>query len=156
GAKDWLKRENEALYHIRSRLRDCENVIRYEDIVSETDPYPYLVLEFLGGGSLEDWILTPAAERRPIPDTTELMAGVARGLAAAHRHKIYHRDLKPANVLLSDDPDPVPKVADFGLSRVEPETGSGSSAKSLSLVVGTRMYLPPEAADVYEARAPAQ
>jgi len=55
------------------------------DIEIEAEPYPYLVLEFVAGGSLEDWILTPAVERQPIPDTSELMAGIARGIAAASR-----------------------------------------------------------------------
>ena len=85
------------------------------------------------------------------------MTGIARGLAEAHRHKIYHRDLKPANVLLTEGPDPDPKIADFGLGRVEPDKPDSATASlSRALIVGTRMYLPPEAADPYENRAPAQ
>jgi serine/threonine protein kinase len=88
---------------------------------------------------------------------TELLTGVARGLAAAHRHGIFHRDLKPANVLLTAGADPDPKIADFGLSRVEGERAEGSVAsQSRAVVVGTRLYLPPEAADPYAARAPSQ
>ena len=68
---------------------------------------------------------------------------------------VTHRDLKPANVLLTADG--LPKVADFGLGQVEAGGGATSSASaSLGLVVGTRMYLPPEAADPYAPRRPAQ
>jgi serine/threonine protein kinase len=60
-------------------------------------------------------------------------------------------------VLLSAGTDPDPKIADFGLSRVEPERpDEASSYVSQAVVVGTRMYLPPEAADPYELRTPAQ
>jgi serine/threonine protein kinase len=154
--KDWLKREAEALYQIKSRLEDHPNVIEYHDIAVAAEPFPFLMLEYVGGGSLEDWILAPAAERQHL-DVSELIAGIARGLAEAHRHGIYHRDLKPANVLLSGDADLIPKVADFGLSRVEADpTASRSAAVSQAVIVGTRMYLPPEAADPYEERCPAQ
>jgi eukaryotic-like serine/threonine-protein kinase len=156
GSKDWLAREAEALYRVKDKLDDHPNVIEYHDIEIDAQPYPFLMLEYVGGGSLEDWILTPAADRKPL-DVAELMAGIARGLAEAHRHRIYHRDLKPANVLLTEGADPVPKIADFGLSRVEADASAGSSSVvSQAAVVGTRMYLPPEAADPYEERSEAQ
>jgi serine/threonine protein kinase len=156
GGKEWLKREAETLFHIKKKLGDHPNVIEYLDIAVDADPFPFLMLEFVGGGSLEDWVLAPSTERKST-DVPELMTGIARGLAEAHRHKIYHRDLKPANVLLTDDLDPTPKIADFGLSRVDPEpSAAGSSIVSQSVLVGTRMYLPPEAADPYEPRSTAQ
>jgi serine/threonine protein kinase len=155
-AKEWLDREGSALYEVQKHLAGCPNVIEYIDIALDGAPYPYLVLEYVPAGSLEDWILTPKEDRLAL-DVTELMIGIAHGLAAAHRHKIYHRDLKPANVLLTAGPDPDPKIADFGLSRVETGPPEGSSASvSRAVVVGTRMYLPPEAADPYEPRTAAQ
>jgi serine/threonine protein kinase len=155
GGNEWLKREAEALFHIKDKLGDHPNVIEYLDIAVDAEPFPFLMLEYVGGGSLEDWVLAAPAERKSL-DVPELMAGIARGLAEAHRHKIYHRDLKPANVLLTDDFDPTPKVADFGLGRVDQEVPSAGSSVVSQLVVGTRMYLPPEAADPYEPRSTAQ
>jgi serine/threonine protein kinase len=59
-------------------------------------------------------------------------------------------------VLLSEGPDPIPKITDFGLSKVDAGPPAGaSSVISQELLVGTRMYLPPEAADLYEQRSPA-
>ncbi|HVK08562.1 MAG TPA: serine/threonine-protein kinase [Gemmataceae bacterium] len=156
GAKEWLDREAHNLYHVADRLRGCPNVIGYDNIVLDGEPFPFLVLEYIGGGSLEDWLLAPEADR-PAISVPGVMAGMARGLADAHRHKICHRDLKPANVLLTPGPDADPKIADFGLGQVEPDRPDGSSAyASQLLAVGTRMYLPPEAADLYQTRSSAQ
>ncbi|MGH7169790.1 MAG: serine/threonine-protein kinase, partial [Gemmataceae bacterium] len=132
------------------------NVIKYLDISLDEKPFPFLVLEYVAGGTLEDFILTPKSERPPL-QTVEAMKGIARGLSAAHRHKIYHRDLKPANILVTEGADPLAKIADFGLGRVDSERSTdGSSFASQGALVGTRMYLPPEAADPYIPRQPAQ
>jgi serine/threonine protein kinase len=156
GGRDWLDREGKALFAVQRHLADCPNVIKYLDIALDGEPYPFLVLEYVGGGSVEDFVLSPASDRSAL-DPSELMTGIARGLAAAHRHGIYHRDLKPANILLTAGGDPIPKIADFGLGRVESEPTSGTSGfTSQVMVVGTRMYLPPEAADPYVPRTPAQ
>lgn len=157
GARDWLKREASALMAVTQHLKDCPNVVDYLSVEIEAKPYPYIVLEYAAGGSLEDWILCPESER-PQLDPSELMRGVARGMAEAHRHDIHHRDLKPANILLTTDQ--VPKVADFGLSTVDSkvETASSlqSSMRSEMVLVGTRMYHPPEASDPFRKRQPAQ
>ncbi len=101
---------------------------------------PYLVLEYLGGGSLLD--LLERGVRLSVPQATALAAEAARGLAHAHARGIIHRDVKPAN-LLFDDEGRV-RVADFGVARAlaagawtEP-AGSG--------VIGTARYAAPEQA----------
>ena len=155
-AAQWLEREGDVLAAVQEKMQQCPNVIRYLDFYGDAKPFPYLVVEYIAGGSLEDWILQKQDERAVL-NPNELMHGLARGTADAHKHHIYHRDLKPANVLLTDDPEPVAKIADFGLSRVEERTESHSSATtSQPILVGTRMYHPPEAADPLENRSPAQ
>jgi serine/threonine protein kinase len=155
-AGEWLEREGKTLRQVQEDLADCPNVIKYHNIASDGEPFPFLELEYVPGGSLEDFILTPLAERPPL-QTAEAMNGIARGLSAAHRCKIYHRDLKPANILLTVGNDPLAKIADFGLGRVETERSNGvSSYASQGALVGTSLYLPPEAADPYFARKPAQ
>jgi Protein kinase domain len=154
-AIDWLKREQQVLANIHTRLGGCPNVIRFTNVVVKEQKWPFLVLEYVAGGSLEDWILTTTAERQKL-DSQELMAGIARGLAQAHKNGIYHRDLKPANVLLTQGPDVLPKIADFGLGLVEKRIAATSSTASLTAIVGTPMYLPPEAVDPLVPRQPAQ
>src|SRR5215472_10180905 len=73
----------------------------------------YLVLEFVKGRSLRDWInMGPLAP----PRVFAVMHGVLQALDYAHRHAIVHRDVKPENVLISDDG--IVKVADFGIARL--------------------------------------
>ena len=60
-------------------------------------------------------LVFPEAELRP------LVAQIAQGLAHVHKSKLVHRDLAARNILLSVDHDTgayIPKIADFGMSRV--------------------------------------
>jgi serine/threonine protein kinase len=156
GSREWLRREANALKAVHDHLEDCPNVIKYLDVEINAAPYPYIALEYAAGHSLEDWILSGPDERRTV-NLFELMRGIVRGMAAAHKHDIHHRDLKPANILLTDDREPIPKIADFGLSTVDSQAESESSLmRSEKILVGTRMYQPPESADPFRKRSPAQ
>ena len=87
------------------------NILHVYDWGDE-DRMPYLVLEYLGGGSLRSLLdtgslLTPQ-------QAAALGAQAANGLAFAHRRGLVHRDIKPANLLFDDDGRLC--VADFGLA----------------------------------------
>src|SRR2546421_8795989 len=99
---------------------------------------PYMVLEYLPGGSLEDRL----AERRPLPDaeTERIARDVAAGLAHAHARGLVHRDLKPANVLF--DEEGRAKIADFGIARI----GEGETLTEAGTMLGTAAYISPEQA----------
>jgi branched-chain amino acid transport system substrate-binding protein len=95
-----------------------------------TDDRPFLVMEFCDQGSLGDQI-----ERSgPLPwqRATEIAVKAAGALETAHRAGIVHRDIKPANILLSNLNEP--KLADFGIARMEgaPETQSATITASLA------------------------
>lgn len=155
-ARAWLKREQQALYRLCERLHDEPNVVEFVDVVISDQKYPFLVLEYVDGGSLEDWILSCRDERVTL-DKQDVMEGIIRGLAGAHAAGLHHCDLKPANVLLTSGTDPQPKVADFGLGEVEMETtGVVGSAAGQAVLVGTSMYLPPEALNPFARRQPAR
>ncbi|HKH74027.1 MAG TPA: protein kinase [Vicinamibacterales bacterium] len=114
--------------------------------IGEIDGRPYLVTEFVDGGTLRAWIRSGARTWRQVVD---LLAGVADGLAAAHSAGIVHRDVKPDNVLISKHG--YAKLADFGLARLlEPvaappttptDTAVGTQA---GMIVGTIGYMSPE------------
>ena len=72
------------------------NVMQLYDY-GESDGRPYIVLEYMPGGTLEERL----AGRKPLPDdeTFAIAAAVAAGLAHAHARGLVHRVLKPANVL---------------------------------------------------------
>ncbi|MFV0257820.1 MAG: protein kinase domain-containing protein [Acidimicrobiales bacterium] len=74
---------------------------------------PYLVMPFYKDGSLADRM---AAGPVPWTEAVDLMAGVARTIAAAHQSNVVHLDIKPANVLLTADG--ATRIADFGIAKV--------------------------------------
>ncbi|MCA9056987.1 MAG: serine/threonine protein kinase [Planctomycetaceae bacterium] len=81
--------------------------------IGQSDDHYFLELEYVPGGSLQSEI-DRTGPIGPIR-ATQMAAGIAAGLAAAHQMGIIHRDLKPDNVLVS--PSGVPKLGDFGLAK---------------------------------------
>jgi eukaryotic-like serine/threonine-protein kinase len=114
-----------------------ENVMRLYDY-GEDEAGPYMALEWLSGGTLEDR-LGP----RPLPpdETHRVAAGMAAGLAHLHARGLVHRDLKPANVLF--DEEGRTKLGDFGLAR---HTAGAGTLTEAGTVLGTAAYLSPEQA----------
>ncbi|HEY6116529.1 MAG TPA: serine/threonine-protein kinase [Candidatus Dormibacteraeota bacterium] len=99
----------------------------------------YLVLEFIKGRSLRDWM---TEVQIPPPQVFAVMHGILQALDYAHRHQIVHRDMKPENVLISDEGQV--KVADFGIARLLDDTGIGGTATKTGTTVGTPQYMSPE------------
>ena len=60
----------------------------------------FLAMEYLGGGTLRDWM---DAKKRPWREIVKMFIEVGQGLAAAHAEGLIHRDFKPDNVLLDKD-----------------------------------------------------
>jgi hypothetical protein len=145
GSGEWLRHEQQNLSQLLKRLGEHDHIIDFIDAQVDGRSIPFLALEYVGGGSLEDWIVEDP-DRRARLDPHEIIRGVVSGLAAASAQQIAHRDLKPANILLTEGPDVQAKIGDFGLAKVAATTKAGSSAQaSLGVLVGTPMYLPPEA-----------
>ncbi len=121
------------------------NVMQLYDY-GESEGRPYMVLEYVPGGTLEDRL----RDGRPLPDdeTHEIAAGIASGLAHAHARGVVHRDLKPANVLF--DEEGRPKIADFGIARLAAGEGTLTEAGTL---LGTAAYISPEQASGQPADA---
>jgi serine/threonine protein kinase len=154
-AMQWIKAEQQTLFRVRAELPKHPNLVSFLDVALTGKPFPYLELDYASGGSLEEWILRHEQDR-PALDKQEVMAGIVRGLAEAHDHGIAHRDLKPANILLAGECDVLPKIADFGLGRVETRRADASAQTSQAVAVGTTMYLPPEALQQFVKRSPQQ
>jgi tetratricopeptide (TPR) repeat protein len=121
-----------------ARLQHPNIVQIYE--IGEHESQPYLALEFVNGGSLNEWI---AGNPRPANEAARLVETIARAIHAAHRQGIVHRDLKPANVMLHKNGAVVPKVTDFGLAKF---LDTDVSLTQSGVVVGTASYMSPEQA----------
>lgn len=99
---------------------------------------PFLVMEFISGGSLADRLQSGPL---PVTEAVDLTMSVAQGVHFAHQQNIIHRDLKPGNILL--DSAGQPRVCDFGLAR---KLDAHKSLHITGDVVGTPAYMPPEQA----------
>jgi len=104
----------------------------------EAEGRPFMVLEYLQNGSLEERLRAG----KPLPDaeTQRIATEVAAGLAHAHERGLVHRDLKPANILF--DSEERAKIADFGIARM----GGTGTLTEAGTVLGTASYISPEQA----------
>src|SRR5262249_54960342 len=107
--------------------------------VEDRGPVPYLVMEFIDGGTLE--ALLRRAGPLEVRDILRIGVQVASGLAAAHTHGLVHRDVKPANILLENGVQRV-KLTDFGLARAADD----ASLTQSGCIAGTPLYMSPEQA----------
>jgi serine/threonine-protein kinase len=128
------------------RLRH-PNITEIFDLGQAEDGSPFLVLELLQGEAL-DSVLRRVPSLSPVQ--TLLMAkSIAAGLNVAHAKGIVHRDLKPANIYLHRDPvtlDVIPKILDFGISKVTGPEAIDHHATHTGTVVGSPTYMSPEQA----------
>lgn len=112
------------------------NVVTIHHIVSSAEvAHPWLVMELISGGSLQDRL-----ERGPCTptETAEMGRGVLAGLRAAHGAGILHRDVKPGNVLMRTDGTPL--LTDFGIAAVREATSLTNTGE----LIGSPDYMAPE------------
>ena len=107
--------------------------------VDEHQKLPYIVMEYIPGGSLAQRIESNGALDNC--EVVRLGMQIARGLDAAHNQGIVHRDVKPANVMLEGGINRA-LVTDFGLARILDE---GSMTRS-GAISGTPQFMSPEQA----------
>ncbi len=100
----------------------------------------FLVMEYVPGRQLQGPM--------PLKQALDIARQIAAALEAAHDKGIVHRDLKPANIQLT--PDGRVKVLDFGLAKVDTETGentqTATAISEVGVVMGTLPYMSPEQA----------
>ena len=112
------------------------NVMAVHDWGEEADG-PFIVCEFLGGGSLRA-VLDKGTRLTP---SQALVVGLeaARALDYANRRGLVHRDIKPANLLF--DEEGRLRIADFGLARALAEA---AWTEPSGAILGTARYASPE------------
>jgi tRNA A-37 threonylcarbamoyl transferase component Bud32 len=146
-----------------------ENIVVIHE-VGEYHSHPYMVLEYLEGQTLRQWLREHAAASSagqpvavPPGRAVALMLPVVRALVYAHARGIVHRDLKPENVMLTRSG--TIKVLDFGIAKllsasmhdeegsdsvtdgaVDASSGRMSAPRAVrsSALIGTLPYMSPE------------
>ena len=119
------------------------HIIRlYEVIYTPTDIY--MVMEYVQGGELFDFIVSNA--RLSEPRARTMFQQLISGVEYCHQHMVVHRDLKPENLLL--DGEQQLRIADFGLSNVMKDgdffkTSCGSPNYAAPEVISGKLYAGP-------------
>jgi beta-lactam-binding protein with PASTA domain len=139
-----LSQDESFLKRFRAEARSVASlnhphVLRVFDWGEDADG-PYLVLEYLGGGSLRDML--DQNVRLSHAQAARLGMEAAQGLAYAHARGLVHRDVKPANLLF--DEEGRVRIADFGVARALAEA---AWTEPVGAMVGTARYASPEQAE---------
>ena len=114
---------------------DHPNIVKFLDFF-EDDKNVYIMLEFWGGGNLNDHFKTKRTLEEKV--VRNYLRQLISGLKYCHENNIIHRDLKLGNLLLSEDKKVI-KLADFGLSsRLE------YPKQRRRTICGTPNYIAPE------------
>jgi non-specific serine/threonine protein kinase len=110
--------------------------------VEQTDGRDFIVMEYVAGNALTEYVRTKNLALDAILD---LALQIAAGLDKAHRAGVVHRDLKPSNILV--DREGHLKILDFGLAKLR---GAAKLTQTGS-TQGTAAYMSPEQAQAKEA-----
>ncbi len=140
-AVDRFAREARAVVKITN-----EHVARVFDVGTLDNGAPYMVMEFLEGGDLADWIRQHGP--LPVEQAIDFVLQACIAVAEAHGLGIVHRDLKPANLFCvrRSDGQLLIKVLDFGISKMNTlgTSNPGGSVTQTSSIMGSPLYMSPE------------
>jgi eukaryotic-like serine/threonine-protein kinase len=118
------------------------HVAHVSDVDTTAEGLPYLVMDLLGGESLQR-LLDRELKLRP-EQAIDFALQILSGLEAAHAIRVVHRDLKPDNVFVTPTPSgPLLKLIDFGIAKLR-EGAGGRGLTRAGVVMGTPEYMPPE------------
>ncbi len=116
------------------------NLIRTLDFGITSDAQPYLVMDFVSGTTLSDFI--EEKTRLPISQAAGIFIQICDAMALAHSQGVLHRDLKSSNIMLTqlDSAQPKAFVLDFGLAKRVEDPGLTRTGK----LIGSPRYMSPE------------
>ena len=136
----------EALAEARtSSMLSHPNIVTMYDFERD-DSYSYLVMEYVDGLNLADFLARVEDGVLTFDECAHLVDSVASALAFAHENGVLHLDIKPANIMV--DRSGNVKLADFGMASLASAAGYGGARG------GTVGYMPPEqiAGDMVDER----
>ncbi len=122
---------------------DHQNIVTlFRAGYTEPGSKPFMVMEYLSGGSLQDALdgRLEADGPFPWPEAVRLIRPIGDALGFSHQVGIVHKDVKPANILVSATG--IVKLTDFGIAAIKEATATSQVAYSLA-------YAPPEAFTTY-------
>jgi serine/threonine-protein kinase len=139
---DRFSREIRSLIHLSH-----PHIVRVFD-AGDVDGHPFVVMQFLAGGSLKERLRSGArGELHPMQPRSlqDWLLEIAKALDFIHAQKHIHRDVKPANILFDRHGNAF--LGDFGIIKALASDQQDSSENSLTapgFLVGTPNYVAPE------------
>ncbi|KAJ0440190.1 putative dual-specificity kinase TKL-Pl-4 family [Helianthus annuus] len=129
---DMLREFSQEVFIMR-KIRH-KNVVQF--IGACTEPTKLcIVTEFMAQGSIYNFLHKQNGSFK-LPLLLKIAIDISKGMSYLHQNNIIHRDLKTANLLM--DEHDVVKVADFGVARVQTESGV------MTAETGTYRWMAPE------------
>ncbi|KAL2250033.1 UNVERIFIED_CONTAM: Serine/threonine-protein kinase STY46 [Sesamum indicum] len=128
-----LQREFAQEVYILRKVRH-KNVVQFIGACTRP-PLLCIVTEFMSGGSVYDFLHKQKSFFK-LPAILKVAIDVSKGMSYLHENNIIHRDLKAANLLM--DENEVVKIADFGVARVQIQSGV------MTAETGTYRWMAPE------------
>ncbi|XWS29146.1 hypothetical protein CRYUN_Cryun24cG0003300 [Craigia yunnanensis] len=128
-----MLREFSQEVYIMRKIRH-KNVVQFIGACTRA-PNLCIVTEFMARGSLYDYLHKQRGVFK-LPSLLKVAIDVSKGMNYLHQNNIIHRDLKTANLLM--DENQVVKVADFGVARVQSQSGV------MTAETGTYRWMAPE------------
>ena len=114
------------------------NIARLIDGGVDTGGAPYLVMEYVDGVPITDYVREHALDLRP---RLHLFLGVCEAVRYAHQNLVVHRDLKPSNIFVTAEG--LPKLLDFGIAKVLAATDQAAATQTVMRLL-TPDYAAPE------------
>jgi serine/threonine protein kinase len=108
-----LERERQILADL-----DHPGIARLFDGGTTPDGRPYLVMEYVDGAPITEYVCTGGMAIR---ERVVLFRKVCAAVEYAHQRLVVHRDLKPDHILVTADGEP--HVIDFGIAKLLPSEG---------------------------------
>lgn len=128
-----LQREFAQEVFIMRKVRH-KNIVQFIGSCTRS-PNLCIVTEFMSGGSVYDYLHKHKGIFK-LPALLKVAIDVSKGMDYLHQNNIIHRDLKAANLLM--DENEVVKIADFGVARVQSQSGV------MTAETGTYRWMAPE------------
>jgi serine/threonine protein kinase len=111
------------------------HIVQFVDAI-DTTKYLYIVMEYLGGGSLHHYLKRRTSRRLDEVRARRIFYQSCQGLKYLHDRCVVHRDIKLENLLL--DENGIVKIIDFGFATIVPR------GKKIRVFCGTPSYMAPE------------
>jgi len=137
-----VKREIATLQKLKHK-----NIVELIEVIyNEENEGLYIVMEYVGGGSLESILKKVTDSKLPTNQVYSIFSQLLDGLEYIHSQGIVHRDIKPANIMLTTEG--TIKISDFGISvTVDPSNSATLASANAMYSLGSPAFQAPEVAN---------